>query len=493
MKISIENFKGIKSLESFELSPITIISGVNSGGKSSLIQLMLMIKQTLENNYSEQLLSLNKPYVSLGRYKDIIYEGKIKNNPLMWELIFSKKDIPPFLSRTPFFRKLDQNSVESLTVRVRFASSAINNPVFVKEFYVGWKLSKKPLIYLKLDKDYGNIYRVASNSRLFFKDSYNEFIRERRITKLTSDLGEWKARIEFDKFFPFESISTTLDKDAAYAEEYFSPLALQLINRILATYFERISYLGPLRDEPHPFYVNDDDTSKKIGNKGEFAAHILERNSKNKVINYRMRMKKDGVIEYYDVEETLQDAVNYWICDVFKMANYIKANPIQSGLMYQIEIQDVSGIKVPINHVGFGISQILPIVIEGLLSSKKYTLIFEQPEIHLHPNVQSMLFDFLYSLTLRGKNVIVETHSDHLITRLRRRIAEDTKDEYLTKIKLTFVIKEGYTVLELTDKGSLTYWPEDFFNQLDQDIRAIVRAQAKKKTLNKSETSEEIR
>ena len=89
------------------------------------------------------------------------------------------------------------------------------------------------------------------------------------------------------------------------------------------------------------------------------------------------------------------------------------------GESYAIVLKNDADIETTIKHVGFGISQVLPIIVEGLLMDTDGTLILEQPEIHLHPKVQSLLFDFLYSLVIQGKNVIIETHSDHFITRMR--------------------------------------------------------------------------
>lgn len=486
MEISIENFKAIKQLNNYEIKPLTIISGANSGGKSSLIQLLLMIKQTMENNISDQVLILNKPYVSLGKFKDIIYGGKVQNNYLSLEMIYDSKEIPPLIKKAQVLRKLDKGNLESITIKISFGYNSSASSIYVKEFYINWKLEKNYHLFLHLNKERGSKYSVVTNSPLFFRDHYFDFMRgSKKDNSVLDFLDGWKANIYFQKFLPYESSATSGDSTSEYQDEYFSPLATNFIDRLISGFFKNISYLGPLRDEPHSFYINDDDSNTKIGNKGEFAAHILEQKATNTVEYYKIRKKDNGTIEYFDDKDILEKAVNYWICEEFQMASLIKVHPIQSGMMYRIEVHNKDGLKIPINHVGFGISQILPIVVEGLISEKNSMLILEQPEIHLHPNVQSKLLDFLYSLILAGKRVIVETHSDHLITRLRRRIAESDDDSIVKTVNLTFVEKNEYNILKLTNSGTLEYWPEDFFDQIDKDIRAIVKAQTKKKISGK--------
>jgi len=119
------------------------------------------------------------------------------------------------------------------------------------------------------------------------------------------------------------------------------------------------------------------------------------------------------------------------MCDVFKIGTDLFVE--KTNDVYVIYLIGENRIKTTIKHVGFGISQVLPIIVEGLLMGNNSTIILEQPEIHLHPKIQSLLFDFLYSLTLQGKKVIVETHSDHFITRMRRRVAENM-DNSMSKL-----------------------------------------------------------
>ena len=100
-----------------------------------------------------------------------------------------------------------------------------------------------------------------------------------------------------------------------------------------------------------------------------------------------------------------------------------------SKVGYQLGIRP-EGVKqnLDLTSLGVGVSQVLPAIVMGLLAPKDSVLIFEQPEVHLHPKVQSVLGDFFLAIVQCGKQCIVETHSEHLINRIRRRIAESSDE-----------------------------------------------------------------
>jgi len=138
-----------------------------------------------------------------------------------------------------------------------------------------------------------------------------------------------------------------------------------------------------------------------------------------------------------------------------------------------------------LTHVGVGVSQILPVLVMSLLAEPGSVLVFEQPEIHLHPKVQTLLADFLLSLSLNGKQCIVETHSEYLINRLRYRTARDRNQNLIETIRLYFVEKyEGrskYSPVQINEFGAIPNWPEGFFDESQQEIERILRAAMEKR------------
>ncbi len=141
--------------------------------------------------------------------------------------------------------------------------------------------------------------------------------------------------------------------------------------------------------------------------------------------------------------------------------------------------------RVNIADVGFGVSQIFPIVLEGLRMPKGNTLLLEQPEIHLHPNLQMQMADYFISLALSNKKVIVETHSDHIINRLVRRIVEDEQFNLKELIGIYFIkpTENGsvYEEICIDDKRGIINWPIDFFDQTATEQEKILQAGLKKR------------
>src|SRR5262249_48960195 len=142
-----------------------------------------------------------------------------------------------------------------------------------------------------------------------------------------------------------------------------------------------------------------------------------------------------------------------------------------------------------LTNVGVGVSQVLPIVLMALLSEPGSLLIFEQPELHLHPRVQTRLADFFISIALSGKQCLLETHSEYLIHRLRRRIAEAPGDELTELSRLYFVEREnGLTScrpVDITRYGAILDWPLDFFDQAQVESERILTAASAKRVSEK--------
>ncbi|HUS84501.1 MAG TPA: DUF3696 domain-containing protein, partial [Anaerolineales bacterium] len=143
-----------------------------------------------------------------------------------------------------------------------------------------------------------------------------------------------------------------------------------------------------------------------------------------------------------------------------------------------------------LTHVGVGVSQVLPILVASLLAEPDTTLIFEQPELHLHPRVQTLLGDFFLSMTALGKQCIVETHSEYLINRLRFRTAAAIESNpWVSALKVYFVERSEngslFRDVAINEYGAVLDWPEGFFDQSQLEAEAILRAAAVKRKTQK--------
>lgn len=450
MKISISNFKSIKRLNNFEIKPFTVISGNNSTGKSSFIQLLLILKQTVELDSYRIPFYLDGYLYKVNEYKDIIYNKNLKNM-LKVSLEFNKKEA----SQIENYQKDFFNIYEEYNVSIYFQIDFTNETLFVRE--IGLKIDlphgqKDQSITMKLIE--GENYYIETNTALFGEGLWNAIS---------------EATVKFSSLYPSYYINNeTLEK------EFFK---IDWIKNIVNSFLFNMYYIGPIRMQALDEY-NFSRQHKNVGTMGENVAQILEEYAEQPTEFFKIIEKEEG-ITYQKEIKPLSEAVNYWMCEVFDVAKDIQS--VKENETYKIILTSKSGLSTSIKHVGFGISQLLPIIVEALRMTTGGVLIVEQPEIHLHPKLQSLLYDFLYGLTLQGKSIIVETHSSHFITRMRRRIAEDKNNEMATRINLTFIENEIFKTIQLDDFGTLDYYPEDFIEQSNVELKSIVKAQMTKR------------
>ena len=449
MKLSISNFKTIRELNWFNFNSINIISGVNSSGKTSFIQFLLMLKQTLEAQSANSTLIFDGNYLKLGIFEKLVYKQQTENS-IGFELCFDKQYL------TGKFPAIF--GIENISVKANY--SFIDSNVILSNIRITYKDSKREHFVEFAYKD--GFYNCVSDSALLVSD-HNSINIKGTINTISFLPLILFAEIDNPKYPEFDKNPKTKS-----AIEIKTKEVQNIVNEI----FKSISYIGPLREEPQDLYSSNS-KDKDIGKKGEYAAQFFEDEANN-------------TVDFCDIQSkelqkmSLSDAVKYWICDVFNLAKDIKAEKYKDS--YIIKVVNHYDVESTIKQVGFGISQVLPIIVEGLRMQKNGILILEQPEIHLHPKVQSMLFDFVYSLSLTGKKFVIETHSDHFITRMRRRVAEDN-NKLAEKINLVFVEQKEaehlFHKINLDDMGTFDYFPNDFVEQTE-DLDAIIMAQAKK-------------
>lgn len=489
MDIQIKNFKGITNFEYKNVSPLTILSGINSGGKTSFIQSLLMLKQSYEQGEEKHPIVLNGKYTKLSGFKDVLNQDKKDTKKdIGIKFTLDRKDF----SKRELFQLIriayiidDREQVDKLGLKKEFLErfkkvivsyefntrmkSEVVLPVRVK-YSVFFENINNP-IYLDFQQSRMYKYVIKTNSNLFIKSNRSSDKNMFKLSEpiLLNDYQEYH-NIYFDQLSPSYCDRVGWDEPD---NKIMVRLTSTLSNKIFS-FLEKISYLGPLRDEPHSLYIKENDIVLDIGNKGEHTGNIFSNNYLEKV-EYPVLNKNN---ELETAQGILEDGVNYWINEVFGLAKKISVIPYKNGRIQEIEVTNHRGIKSSLSSVGFGVSQILPIIVEGLLCERGTTLILEQPEIHLHPRIQSLLFDFFRGLILCDKKVIVETHSDHLINKMQLRIAEDVSDSLLKKINLFFVDNSGnISSIDIDKFGNFDSWPEGFFDQFNNNISALLEAQ----------------
>ena len=181
--------------------------------------------------------------------------------------------------------------------------------------------------------------------------------------------------------------------------------------------FGRLYYLGPLREFPQRHYAWKGSEPADMGRRGE------------RVVDAMLASQQRGPYispGYKRKRQTLEERVAYWL-KALGLIHDFKVEPIAEGNnIYQVRVQKTpSSAHVLITDVGFGVSQILPVLVLCYYVPEGSIILLEQPEIHLHPSVQSGLADvFIDAMQNRNVQIVVESHSEHLLRRLQRRIAE---------------------------------------------------------------------
>jgi predicted ATPase len=189
---------------------------------------------------------------------------------------------------------------------------------------------------------------------------------------------------------------------------------------------------------------------------------------------------------YKKTAESFERLIARWL-ETMGLIHSFEIAPIGKGrkeFEVRVKISSESP-EVLITDVGFGISQVLPVVVQCFYVAPKSVIMFEQPEIHLHPSVQSHLGDLFIEATKsredganRDVQIIIESHSEHLIRRVQRRIAEEVirPDD----VAIYFISQERgeakLTPIDIDMFGNITNWPHDFFGDDVSDLAAIARA-----------------
>ena len=246
---------------------------------------------------------------------------------------------------------------------------------------------------------------------------------------------------------------------------------------------DSIYYLGPLREYPRREYHWAGSSPEDVGQRGESTVDaILAATARDEKRNLRPRKRK----------KTFQEMIAYWLKELGLIHEFHLEDIGKGTNLYRAMVKtSSSSVPVALTDVGFGVSQVLPALVLLYYVPEGSTILMEQPEIHLHPSVQSGLADVMVQVaTTRNVQIIVESHSEHLMRRLQRRVAEPDREVSSEDVKLYFVsaIKGVAQAddLVLNKWGEIENWPERFFGDEMGEIAAIAKAALRRK-LGRSE------
>lgn len=427
------NFRSFRHLNA-ELAPITLFVGPNNSGKSSAISIIRLLSQTAESNDPNVRLLLDGGLGDFGTYKDLVY-GNVTRRHLEISFTFSASE-----------------SVMKGNDEVRF------------QLHYKYRAALKETILKKLECYGDGKHQLTAE---YIEDSERFIIR--KINGGVVPPGSYSRGFDVRNFLPrqlFLGTGAEGGKDPWFKLVQSSTRISSRNANAASRLFRGVEYVGAMRVPPTRTHLYTGERRQKVGANGEHAITILAMDS------MRRGKKSRGI----------RQSVVRWLSSA-GIASDIKIVSL-SDRYFEVHVQHpVTREYANFADVGYGNSQVIPILVAGLNAAPGCSFIVEEPEIHLHPKAQAELGDFFLELHKRGVQSIIETHSEHMIVRLQRHIANgelSPKDLFIYYVNPTEQGKE-LVRLELDEKGVFKMdWPGGFFPERLKEARdlAVARSQA---------------
>jgi len=448
----IKNFKSWRDTGEMRLAPLTVIFGANSAGKSSLGHLLLALKQTALSTDRKRALNLGDAttLIDLGTFSDCLYAHDISQTlefGLSWKLSRGMEVRDPLASKTRY-------QGDTLALQVSMAADKTGQPE-MRSLRYELKQTNQPVL------DVTNARTAEGKIKLESK-TYHFVISTGRSWPLA----------EPEKFYRIPEVSIARFQNAGFLAD-FALATEEMLNRL--------TYLGPLRKHPQRLYQWSGDRPEDVGQMGEYAvAAILSAQNEGRILNRGPRMPRQPFAEF----------IAGWLKDLGVIDSFVVKPVAEGRKKYEVLIKThAKAPEVTITDVGFGVSQVLPALVQAFYGRPHSTVWMEQPEIHLHPQVQAELADVFISAIKARENgqdrniqLIIESHSEHFLNRLQRRVAEGmvTPDD----VAVYFCKRaEGATEMDplrLNLLGDIENWPENFFGDEMADLTARTVAAAER-------------
>lgn len=448
--LRVRNLKAWRDSGEVRLAPLTVLFGANSAGKTSIPQLLLLLKQTAESPDRLRALQFgdSRTLVDLGTYEDAVYAHEV-TRPLeidvRWTLDGPLEVVDP-LSRSRY-------AGTAVTFRVSIEVDRQHQPVVRSLTYL-----------LRSDGDavldIGMRRRAGGTGFELVSERYRPVRRPGRPRPLPPPV----------RFYGFP------DELAAYYQNtaFVSDLVLAL-ERLLASVF----YVGSLREYPGRLYLWSGETLDHVGARGDRAVEAILA-AGQRAFNWKAKQRAKTLAEV--AAERLRSMGLIREFEVKRLGPHRKE--------YEVLVRTGSrSPRVKLTDVGLGVSQVLPVIVECFYVPRRSIVIFEQPEIHLHPRVQADLAD-LFVDAIRAREdgrardcqFVIESHSEHFLRRLQRRIAEEELAPADAALYFVHTDAGGARLeqLRVDAFGNILNWPVGFFGDEMEDMVARTEAQARR-------------
>lgn len=476
--IEIENFKSFKNRELIEFKDLTLFSGVNGSGKSSIAQIISLIGDSvLPYLYSRvppkkfPYLQLNLSDIELGNANELLNET---NKPLHVGFYY---DDTTYLGLDFLLEQGDPGDESQSEDRVylnliNFSFDNVKNSqgeefsICAKRYSSGWKITAKSCCNFYDDSIGNYIYKYVQNK--FGDDKFSPIVEFNSIKDIN-----FLAFAPYIFKIPSKSIINCIRKeyrnDFNYSDfindakknnkKLDSKIEMIFIGRkYLDKYLSQISkseYIEPFRGKALRIYSQDKNPLL-----------IIKRNTQ-KIIKYNYDFENNKVLE-----TTWENAFAYWIKKL-NLAEKVEINEIiQDSVSETFLIKDNK--RISINNDGFGISQILPLIANCIFFTERL-IIVDEPEVHLHPGLQAKIGEFLFIMSKLGRRIIIETHSECIINQIKYLTL---CHEEMRENVISYWIEKGtdsskVRTIEYDEYGFVENPPEGFFDETEKILKKI--------------------
>lgn len=448
--VRFENFMAFRDTGWIELKPICLLFGRNSSGKSAIIRALRLLKQSLDqDNESQPLMFVTEEGVDVGDFRTVLHGQQLQRDTEPQQLVFH--------FRCDLVNTYDHKRIPSSTLTIDALRRRINSrleqrrgdPISARDtpgildLSLGFSWDDRDQhvvpVLVRIDCPW-QIVRDQSLTTVFEARREPEFLdssKEDRIAdKAEADRWTWRPEWILSSDLLMEYYRTPNDADFSAAVQQVSGVLptltdsarvvpddphsesdfqlvktiLQAFRTIIRLYFESMEYLGPIRPGPQRVYMLD-----------RHEREAWRRQGLDPFLNFLEE----------DIDAAIKDRIAPWLekLRIGTGADPNKYAANELGLMASISVTEVGGAHpVGLVDYGFGASQILPVLIQCLAARPGTLVMVEQPELHLHPDAQARIADLFVEMANQGVRFLLETHSESLILRLRRRMAETTRD-----------------------------------------------------------------
>lgn len=417
--IVIKNFKLYKEYTTIPLSKINLFTGINGKGKSTVLQVFLILSQSALKNRSTHKITLNGSNVKLGSMDDVKNRKTSLDESIDFTFFYDNFEIHYNLSQ----QLADASEIDIEEIDVKGSNNGKNFQFFLKK---------------NQDHYLVKHYPPAPEKKEFPTTLFDLFIDNNALT-----LGNEEC----------EMVKKSLN-------------------------LNYVHYVSADRSGPKNYYESETlGHFVSVGALGENTVNVLHHKGAD-MIDPTLFKKfcRFSDLREDETGKTIEDHVIFWMEKIFQGAK-VKVEPIKDVELLKLRISSESDTPYfkPTN-VGYGFSYSLPIIVAGLVAKPGEILIIENPEAHLHPYAQSILAKFLSLVGASGVQVFIESHSEHILNGLRISLfdnqieqgdlnilyfgQDDTKQSYFQKI-------------DVEDDGSIKKWPNNFFDQATKDLNHL--------------------